>query len=239
MTCAYAVRGALQKFSGVEKVDVSLNKGLATVTLKPGNTVRLPDVWEAVRKNGFTPKETKVVVRGEVLGGAKTELKVTGTNEVYGLLPDPKAPNAMDEVRRHAGKTVTVEGTLQPPKGRKNGRAAHCHWNKELEERVVMSQPVATTGSRSTVLGYLSLFTSFGTLLCCALPSLLVLLGLGATVASVLSSVPWLVTLSRHKDWVFAVSGALIAANFGYVYLIAPKLQAKGAACSPDDPGRL
>jgi hypothetical protein len=29
------------------------------------------------------------------------------------------------------------------------------------------------------LLSYLSLFTSFGTLLCCALPSLLVLLGLG------------------------------------------------------------
>ncbi len=119
MTCAYAVRGALQKFSGVEKVDVSLNKGLATVTLKSGNTVRLPEVWETVRKNGFTPKETKVVVRGEVLGGTKLELKVTGTNEVYGLVPDPKAPNAMDEVRRHAGKTVTVEGTFQPPKDSK------------------------------------------------------------------------------------------------------------------------
>jgi mercuric ion transport protein len=100
-----------------------------------------------------------------------------------------------------------------------------------------MSQPLATTGSRSTLLGYLSLFTSFGTLLCCALPSLLVLLGLGATVASVLSSVPWLVTLSRHKDWVFAVSGVLIAANFGYVYLVAPKLLAQGASCPPDDPG--
>lgn len=35
------------------------------------------------------------------------------------------------------------------------------------------------------ILGYLSLFTSLGTLLCCALPSLLVALGLGATVASV------------------------------------------------------
>jgi mercuric ion transport protein len=100
-----------------------------------------------------------------------------------------------------------------------------------------MSQPVATTGSRSTVLGYLSLFTSFGTLLCCALPSILVLVGLGATVASVLSSVPWLVTISRHKDWVFAISGVLIAANFAYVYLIAPKLVAQGAACPPDEPG--
>lgn len=117
MTCAYAVRGALQKFSGVEKVDVSLNKGLAIVTLKPGNTVRLSDVWDTVRKNGFTPKETRVIVRGEV--GAKPELKVTGSNEVYMLLVDSKAPKALDDVRRHVGKTVTVEGRLEPPKDSK------------------------------------------------------------------------------------------------------------------------
>ena len=78
MTCAYAVRGALQKFSGVEKVDVSLNKGLATVTLKPGNTVRLTEVWDTVRKNGFTPKETKVVVRGEVIGRTEDGTKSYG-----------------------------------------------------------------------------------------------------------------------------------------------------------------
>jgi len=40
MTCAYAVRVALMKFPGVESADVSLNKGLATVKLKPGNTIR-------------------------------------------------------------------------------------------------------------------------------------------------------------------------------------------------------
>ncbi|MGQ0702238.1 MAG: hypothetical protein ACT4PM_03795 [Gemmatimonadales bacterium] len=68
--------------------------------------------------------------------------------------------------------------------------------------------------SRSRSLsGYLSLFGSVGTLVCCALPSLLVLLGFGATVAAVLSGVPWLVTLSRHKGLVFAVAGAMIAAN--------------------------
>jgi len=81
--------------------------------------------------------------------------------------------------------------------------------------------------------GYLSLFASFGTLVCCALPSLLVLVGLGATVASLLSAVPWLVTLSRHKGWVFGVSGALIAANFYYQYRLAPRLRADGSACPP------
>lgn len=82
----------------------------------------------------------------------------------------------------------------------------------------------------------LSLFTSFGTLLCCALPSLLVLLGLGATVASFLTAVPWLVTLSRHKTWVFAVSGLLIGGNLLYVYVAAPRLQRGVGACPADAP---
>lgn len=86
------------------------------------------------------------------------------------------------------------------------------------------------------VFSYLSLFTSFGTLICCALPSLLVLLGLGATVASLLAVAPWLVALSRHKEWVFLVSGVLVAANYVYVYRLAPRLRAEGVACPPDDP---
>src|SRR5215471_21138517 len=66
MTCAYAVRVALMKFPGVESADISLNKGLATVKLKPGNSIRPSQFWEAIRKNGNTPKATHVIVRGEV-----------------------------------------------------------------------------------------------------------------------------------------------------------------------------
>jgi len=90
--------------------------------------------------------------------------------------------------------------------------------------------------SRSGALSFLSLFTSIGTLLCCALPSLLVLLGLGATVASVLAEAPWLVSLSHHKNWVFATAGVLISGNLLYVYRIAPRLQARSGACDPGDP---
>jgi mercuric ion transport protein len=92
----------------------------------------------------------------------------------------------------------------------------------------------ATSARRSGWLSYFSLFTSVSTLLCCALPSLLVLLGLGATVASVLSSLPWLVTLSHHKGWTFAVSGFLIALSFVNMYYLAPKLRKD--ACDADDP---
>jgi mercuric ion transport protein len=94
---------------------------------------------------------------------------------------------------------------------------------------------------RSWVLGYLSLFTSLSTLVCCALPSLLVLFGLGASVASMLSFMPWLVSLSHHKVLVFAVSGALILLSFVQNYAIAPRLRMRGGdvaidACAPDDP---
>lgn len=93
---------------------------------------------------------------------------------------------------------------------------------------------VAKSGTSSSLLSYFSLFTSVGTLLCCALPSLLVLAGLGASVASTLSALPWLVTLSRHKQWTFAVSGSLIALSFLNLHYLAPRLKAK--ACAPDDP---
>jgi hypothetical protein len=101
-----------------------------------------------------------------------------------------------------------------------------------------MSQTLSTAPPRirGGALSFLSLFTSLGTLLCCALPSLLVLFGLGATVATVLSEVPWLVSLSHHKHWVFIVSGLLITGNFVYVYGIAPKLQIRSGACDPNYP---
>jgi len=105
--------------------------------------------------------------------------------------------------------------------------------NPAPSHNAILASPPLRKGR---VWGYLGLFTSLGTLLCCALPSLLVLLGLGATVASVLGAVPWLVTLSRHKGWLFAASAILIAGNFYYVHRIAPRLLAQGGACDVDDP---
>ena len=84
----------------------------------------------------------------------------------------------------------------------------------------------------SALLSYFSLFTSMSTLLCCALPSLLVLAGLGASVGSMLSMLPWLVTLSKHKAWTFGVSGVLIALSFLDMYFIAPRFP--NQACDPE-----
>ncbi|MCH7760515.1 hypothetical protein IIA15_03810 [candidate division TA06 bacterium] len=72
----------------------------------------------------------------------------------------------------------------------------------------------------------LSLFTSASTLLCCALPTLLVTLGLGAMVAAGVSAVPFWSVLSREKGWVFLGSGILLGLNLFLVYRRRPKPEA-------------
>lgn len=57
---------------------------------------------------------------------------------------------------------------------------------------------------------WLSLFASTGTLICCALPSLLVALGMGTIMVGLVSTIPQIIWLSKYKVWVFFISGVLI-----------------------------
>lgn len=58
-----------------------------------------------------------------------------------------------------------------------------------------------------------SLFASSSTLLCCALPALLVALGAGAALSSLISVVPQLVVLSEYKVELFAFAGLMLLAS--------------------------
>lgn len=80
-------------------------------------------------------------------------------------------------------------------------------------------------GARMTILSPVAALFS---LVCCAMPIALVTLGLGSVVASLVSSAPWLVELSRHKAWVFLAAGAVLVGNYLFLY--------RGpAACDPGD----
>ena len=57
----------------------------------------------------------------------------------------------------------------------------------------------------------LSLFTSLSTLVCCALPALLVTVGLGTTLVSIVSIFPWIVVLSKYKLYIFILAGFMLA----------------------------
>jgi hypothetical protein len=68
-------------------------------------------------------------------------------------------------------------------------------------------KPIST---KNLIVPSLSLFTSFGTLLCCALPSLFVAIGAGAILAGLVSSMPFLIVLSKYKVLLFIISGLLL-----------------------------
>lgn len=63
---------------------------------------------------------------------------------------------------------------------------------------------------KQTLFPVLSLFTSIGTLLCCALPALLVTLGMGAALAGFISVAPWITVISEYKIFIFVGAGILL-----------------------------
>lgn len=91
-------------------------------------------------------------------------------------------------------------------------------------------------GWRETTAPTVALFTSVGTLVCCALPALLVTLGLGASLAGFIGVVPQVVWLSEYKEVLFALSGLLIAGSAWLQWrarlLPCPADPAKAKACA-------
>lgn len=109
------MRVSLKSLSGVDSVDVSLEKGLAVVKMKPGNTTTLKQLNEAITKNGFTMKDSTATVAGTVTTvDGKTVLRVSGSNDLFQLAPhSASSPSAASLV----GKNAVVDGTI-PEAGR-------------------------------------------------------------------------------------------------------------------------
>jgi hypothetical protein len=82
---------------------------------------------------------------------------------------------------------------------------------------------------RSAATSWLALFAGTSTLVCCAIPALLVTLGAGAALASLVSVFSQIVWLSENSGWVFG-GGALMLALGG-----AAQWQQRHAPC-PLDP---
>ena len=84
---------------------------------------------------------------------------------------------------------------------------------------------------RETAAPTVALFASLSTLLCCALPALLVTIGAGAVMAGLATNVPGLIWLTAHEGVLFIVAGLLLTAAG------AAKWAARNAPC-PIDPAQ-
>ena len=104
------MRVSLKAVAGVETVDVSLEKGLASVRLKPGNATTLKQLQGAITKNGFTMKASKAIVAGTVqVTTGKTQLKVLGSNDVLDLFPESQSSVTATSMQT---KAVVAVGTI-------------------------------------------------------------------------------------------------------------------------------
>ena len=67
-------------------------------------------------------------------------------------------------------------------------------------------------------INFFSLLTSSSTLICCALPAIFVLLGAGASFASLITVFPFLITISKYKIGIsiFALVMIVIAGYLNY-----------------------
>jgi hypothetical protein len=74
-----------------------------------------------------------------------------------------------------------------------------------------MHKSLPDTSLATSLSGYASLFASSSTLLCCALPALLVAIGAGAALAGVVSTFPALIWLSNHKEVTFGFSAGMLS----------------------------
>jgi hypothetical protein len=104
------VRVSLRAVPGVDSVDVSLAKGLASVKMKPGNAATLKQLQNAITKNGFAMKDSATVIAGTVLSsGSGARLQVSGSNELLTLTAEN---NSCPEAAAFNGKSVVVQGTV-------------------------------------------------------------------------------------------------------------------------------
>lgn len=88
-----------------------------------------------------------------------------------------------------------------------------------MSQKKVLKRRLKVIKDRNLLTSYLSLFTSFGTIICCALPSLLVSIGMGAAFAGLIGLFPQIVWLSENKLLVFTLSGLMILLSAALTYL--------------------
>ncbi len=89
---------------------------------------------------------------------------------------------------------------------------------------------------KQTLAPTISLFLSAGTLVCCAIPALLVSLGMGAVLAGLVGTFPQITILSTYKIEIF-IGAAIMLALAGFMMwqarnLPCPADAAKAKACA-------
>ena len=111
----------MQRVNGVEAVEVSLERAMASIRLRRGNRVTLQELRQLVKHGGFASREAGVTVIGELHPDANSAvLSVTGAGSMLTVVADTGQPAAYKSVReRLAGsaRAITLIGVVEERPG--------------------------------------------------------------------------------------------------------------------------
>ena len=121
--CAYGLEKKLKKVEGVEKLEIKVNKGTATITVKEGKTLSIEGVKKAVKDGGFTPREISITVTGRLTErDGRTVLTIPDSEQVFLVEPNEQLLK-IKEALQGVEKTVRLTGKLSQE--RVEGHAGH------------------------------------------------------------------------------------------------------------------
>ena len=83
--CAYGMQKNLGKLTGVSKVDVSIEQGVAVIDFAPNSPTTLADIHEVVLHGGLTPEKIVLTVQGSVTQRGDKLVLTDGSKEEYVL----------------------------------------------------------------------------------------------------------------------------------------------------------
>lgn len=96
-SCSESLGSILKRMRGVENVDIDYKAATVRMDLASKNRISIEQVWDAIKRVGFTPGATKVDVRGVVTAG---RIEVREANKTYQL--EGRAPEGEAEIKGNA-----------------------------------------------------------------------------------------------------------------------------------------
>lgn len=99
--CSENLAASLKRMRGVEDAAIDLKGGTVSLKLASGNRLGPAEIWDAIKRVGFTPAATEVRVRGSLKQG---KLEVPPTGKIFEV--DGQATNA---------ENVELKGATAPP----------------------------------------------------------------------------------------------------------------------------
>lgn len=110
--CAYGLEKKLKKIEGVEKVQINVKDGIATLRSKKGKSVEFENLESVVKDAGFTPREITATVVGKVGQSDGTLVfSVTGSDGMF-IINDNAEFQKLTSALKGSEKRVRITGRL-------------------------------------------------------------------------------------------------------------------------------